>query len=231
MHKCIPAFCVIALILCVGGCFLKTFRFKFLGVMGYVLGDPENVREYSLVSLAFALPPHSINPNTFGIHWIEFFFLVFSGVTVLLFLMTVLVLWILPMTVQQHRKCLVLAQIINSVSGLDVFVVSILASVFQIQPYAQFILREIGLAGVNPLLQQYIPQIPFLANNMDGYNVFDLNSRVMPGFVMLACACVISTVLGLMLLNRCSKALFDSDHSPLSESFARAGSSVVSRGL
>ena len=90
--------------------------------------------------------------------------------------------------------------------------VSIIASVFQIQPYAQFILRVIGFSSIYLLFQVYLPQIPFVASEIEGgYNVLNLNSQVMPGFVMLACACIISTVLGWELLNKCGEARFNSD--------------------
>jgi len=232
MHKSVPVWCVVSLVLCCFGIFMKTFRFKFLGVAGYVLGPEAGLRQFSLWSLGLALPPNSIDPSSFGIHWIEVFFLLFSGAMVLVFLVTLLVLWLHPMTVKGHRQALVLAQIVNSVTGLDVFVVSILASAMQITQYAQFIVKETGLAGVNPILEELIPKVPFVAKKMEGgYSVFDLNSRLMPGFVLLALACVISTVLGLAVLNKSSKALFDTDHRSLDESFAAAGSSVAIRSM
>merc|ERR1711933_623505 len=94
--QCVPFLLVFSIVLCVCGVFFKTFRFKFLGIMGYVLGVPKNIRENSLITLVTSLPAHSINPNTFGIHWIEFFFIVFSGVMVVVFLVSLLILWMLP---------------------------------------------------------------------------------------------------------------------------------------
>merc|ERR1712078_327340 len=63
---------VISMVLAVMGVFLTTFKFVFQGVAGLALGDAKE-RAYSLFELCEELPAASINPNTFGIHWIQFF--------------------------------------------------------------------------------------------------------------------------------------------------------------
>ena len=62
----------------------------------------------------------------------------------------------------------VLAQTIYAVSGYDVLVIGIMDLVFQILPYAQFILRVIGFASIYFLIQAYLPQIPFIASKIEG---------------------------------------------------------------
>jgi hypothetical protein len=222
----IPFLFIVSLVLCVVGSFMYTFRFEFTGVAAWLFGD-NAVTDLSLVSMAVDLPEHSIDPRSFGVHWLEIFFLVFSGVTVLGLLCVLLVLWMLPMTVKQHRHCLVLAQVLNSVAGLDVFVATVLVSTLQLESYANFILDELHLGGINDQLNNIIPHIPFIANQIPGddYQIA-VKSRLLPGFGLLAAACLVSTILGWVIMRKCSKALFDTEHRPLAESFAAAGSAV-----
>jgi len=213
---------MLSMVLAVVGVFMTTFEFVFQGVAGLALGDSK-YRAYSLFGLGEALPAASINPNTFGIHWIQFFFIAFSGVTVLIFLGLLLVLWNLPLTVKGQRTFLVLAQVMNAWSGLDVFVVAILACVLEISQFANFIIGDTGLDVVNPYLPSIFAFFPNWNQQLQesgGATVFTLTTHLEPGFWLLAVAAILSTGIGQMTLNKCSKALFDTKHQPLANSIA-----------
>lgn len=213
---------MLSMALAVVGVFMTTFQFVFQGVAGLALGDASK-RAYSLFGLGEALPGASINPNTFGIHWIQFFFIAFSGVTVLIFLGLLLVLWNVPLTVKGQRTFLVMAQVMNAWSGLDVFVVAILACCLEISQFANFIIGDTGLNALNPylpLIFAFFPQWNEDLQQTGGANVFTLTTTLEPGFWLLAIAALLSTVIGQMTLNRCSKSLFDANHQPLSETIA-----------
>lgn len=210
----------LSFVLALVGSFLYTFKFVFQGIAGLAFGDDAN-RAYSLFGLGAELPAASIDPNTFGIHWIQFFFIAFSGVTVLIFLGLLLVLWNVPLTVKGQRTFLVLAQVMNAWSGLDVFVVAILACVMEISQFADFIVTDTGLSALNqyiPSAMAFFPQWNDQLNQNGGPNVFTLVTRLEPGFWLLAIAAILSTGVGQFTLNRCSKALFDTEHRPLTES-------------
>merc|ERR1712048_1109375 len=148
-----------------------------------------------------------------------------SGATVVMFLGVLLALWLIPMTIKQHRQTLVVAQVLNSVAGLDVFVMTVLVSVLQLEGYANFILEELHLEGINEQLNNIVPAVPYIANQIPGddYRIKVTSSLLPGGFTLLAAACVVSTVLGLVVLNKSSRALFDTDHRPIEASFADAG--------
>merc|ERR1711981_614910 len=167
------------------------------------------------------LPGASINPNTFGIHWIQFFFIVFSGLTVLIFLGLLLVLWNVPLTVKGQRMFLVLAQVMNAWSGLDVFVVAILACVLEITQFADFIMGDTGIDVFNPYIPLVMSFFP-MWNDMlgDQKNIFTLTTHLRPGFWLLAIAAILSTGIGQVTLNKCSRALFDAKNQPLTDSIA-----------
>jgi hypothetical protein len=214
---------VISMVLAVLGVFMTTFEFVFQGVAGLALGPDDSVRAYSLFGLGEELPAASINPNTFGIHWIQFFFIVFSGLTVLIFLGLLLVLWNVPLTVKGQRSFLVLAQVMNAWSGLDVFVVAILACVLEISQFANFIIGDTGLDAVNPYLPfifAFFPEWSQMLQDNGGATVFTLTTQLKPGFWLLAIAAILSTGIGQVTLNKCSSSLFDPVHKPLTESIA-----------
>merc|ERR1712232_329869 len=214
---------LISMVLAVMGVFFTTFEFVFQGIAGLALGPEESVRAYSLFGLGEELPAASINPNTFGIHWIQFFFIVFSGVTVLIFLGLLLVLWNVPLTVKGQRTFLVLAQIMNAWSGLDVFVVAILACVLEISQFANFIIGDTGLDAINPymsLIFSFFPEWAKMLQDDGGATVFTLTTQLKPGFWLLAVAAILSTGIGQVTLNKCSRSLFDANHQPLTDSIA-----------
>lgn len=214
---------LLSMLLAVLGVFMTTFEFVFQGIAGLALGPEASVRAYSLFGLGEELPAASINPNTFGIHWIQFFFIVFSGVTVLIFLGLLLVLWNAPLTVKGQRTFLVLAQIMNAWSGLDVFVVAILACVLEISQFANFIIGDTGLDAINPympLVFSFFPQWNQMLQDNGGATVFTLTTNLKPGFWLLAIAAILSTGIGQVTLNKCSRSLFDASHQPLTNSIA-----------
>jgi len=214
---------LISMLLAVVGVFMTTFEFVFEGIAGLALGPEASVRAYSLFGLGVELPAASINPNSFGIHWIQFFFIVFSGVTVLVFLGLLLVLWNVPLTVKGQRMFLVIAQVMNAWSGLDVFVVAILACCLEISQFANFILSDVGLDAVNPympLIFSFFPNWNQMLQENGGATIFTLTTQLKPGFFLLAAAAILSTGIGQFTLNKCSTALFDPIHKPLTDSIA-----------
>jgi hypothetical protein len=214
---------VMSVVLAVMGVFMTSFEFVFQGVAGLALGPEASVRAYSVFGLGAELPGASIDPNTFGIHWIQFFFVVFSGVTVLIFLGLLLVLWNVPLTVKGQRTFLVMAQVMNAWSGLDVFVVSILACVLEISQFADFIIDDTGLEAVNPYLPfifAFFPNWNQQLQENGGATVFTLTTQLKPGFWLLAVAALLSTGIGQVTLNKCSRSLFDANHQPLTDSIA-----------
>merc|ERR1711865_1226262 len=100
----------------------------------------------------------------------------------------------------------------NAWSGLDVFVVAILAGVLEISQFANFIIADTGLDAVNPylpLIFSFFPNWNEILQANGGATVFTLTTHLAPGFWLLAAAAILSTGIGQMTLTRCSKALFD----------------------
>merc|ERR1740138_1074761 len=127
-----------------------------------------------------------------------------------------------------------MAQVMNAWSGLDVFVVSILACVLEISQFADFIISDTGLQAVNPYLPFIFAFFPSWNQQLQengGATVFTLTTQLKPGFWLLAVAAILSTSIGQVTLNKCSRSLFDANHQPLANSiaasFSNTGTSTV----
>jgi len=192
-----------ALALVVVGTFLDTMQFRFLGLASFVLGPEASVRPYSIITLDAALPASSLAPNTLGIRWIQIAFFFFSAVVMPAYLAILLCLWVAPLSNRKQRHFFVAAQVLNAWSGVDVFCLSIAASVLEIRQFALFMVGD-----KCDLINDIVAKSP-IANHIEGpvKTCFDVESDLRPGLYILSVAAVIALVTGQILLNRCSSAL------------------------
>jgi hypothetical protein len=72
------------------------------------------------------------------------------------FLLASLILWLVPLNLSKQRSLFVFSEILNSWSSLDVFCVSIVAAMLQIQQFASFIVGD-SCDGINEILKKYFP--------------------------------------------------------------------------
>lgn len=103
------------------------------------------------------------------------------------------------------------------------FVVAILACCLEISQFANFILSDVGLDAVNPympLIFSFFPNWNQILQDNGGATIFTLTTQLKPGFFLLAGAAILSTGIGQVTLNKCSTALFDPIHQPLTDSIA-----------
>lgn len=118
----------------------KSFIFQVGGLVGKMLGD-DRTKSYSLLTLGTSLP-QSAEEASFGLVCLEmayFFYLVvmpFSCLVALAALFT----W--PMTYTWQTRILVLAEICNAWSAVEVFALSILASLMELPTFAAFIVGD-----------------------------------------------------------------------------------------
>ena len=117
----------ITLVLISVGVGLKSFHFKFNGVAGTALGE-DSVRSFSLVSIGEHIPQsvHQDSSSNFGIVWIQTCYFFFALIMPLLCLLSLLVLFLVPMKLKQQQKVFVFAEITNAWSAIEVFVIAIM---------------------------------------------------------------------------------------------------------
>lgn len=192
-----------SLLLVLVGLDVNTFQFRFLGLAALALGPEGSVRPFSVASLASEVPSTGLHPHAFDLVWLQFVFCVFSMWMVIAYHITLMVLWAAPLTNRLQRHGLVCAQVMNAWSALDVFMVSIMAGVLEIRQFALFIIGD-KCDGLDAL----VAKIPPIASRVPGaITCFDVESELQPGFYVLLVAVIVSTIVGNIVMHRCSEAL------------------------
>lgn len=64
------------------------------------------------------------------------------------------ILWVVPLSISMQRQLFVLAEVLNAWSTLDVYSVSIIAALLEIQQFAMFIVGD-SCDGINKLLENF----------------------------------------------------------------------------
>ena len=118
----------------------ESFTFEIGGLAGVMLGEDGNKTSYSVLSLGAALPSSVEDPESPSIVFLQATFFFFTVVTPILCLILIIVLMLTPLTLKWQRHLLVAAEIANSWSAVEVFLLSILAALFQISTFASFMI-------------------------------------------------------------------------------------------
>jgi len=187
-----------ALLLVVVGVWIDVFAFTFEGLGGYTLGD-KNVRSFSIISLGFAIPDSVKHPGA-GTFFIQAVFLLFAAFVVIAYFCILLCLWCAPLTPRLQTHFYVASQILEAWNGIDVFVISILASVLEISQFVVFIIGD-KCDGINKIL----PKLPFHLPGSE--TCFQITTELRSGFYILLIAAIVSSVTGRVMMSRCKSAL------------------------
>jgi hypothetical protein len=118
----------------------KSFTFEFGGLAGLALGEERRRTTYSLLSLGASLPDSVEDSMSAGIIFLQIAYFFYAVVTPISCLLLLILLLVCPMTLSAQRSVLVAAEIANAWSAIEVFVLSIIAALFQISTFASFII-------------------------------------------------------------------------------------------
>jgi uncharacterized paraquat-inducible protein A len=128
-------------ILIVTGANLHSFHFTFNGVAGVALGE-SRVREFSLVSIGESIPQSVQNTSSFGVHLIKTAYFFFALVMPLVCLISLLVIFIVPMRMRRQQQIFILVEVTNAWSAIEVFIFAILASLAEIGPFSSSMVEQ-----------------------------------------------------------------------------------------
>jgi len=132
---------VLTLVLLVAGANLHSFHFTFNGIAGVALGE-SRVREFSLVSIGESIPQSVQNTSSFGIHMIKTTYFFFALVMPLMCLISLLILFVVPMRMRRQQQIFILVEVTNAWSAVEVFVISILVSLVEIGPFSSSMVEQ-----------------------------------------------------------------------------------------
>lgn len=140
-HKCWALITVTCTIfLCIGAT-NKSFTFVFQGLLGDILGENRSA-SYSLWTLGMSLPLSVEDPKSFGVTIIQITFLFFALVMPFACLVTITILYYIPMTLRGQQIVFMLAEIANAWSAIEVFLLSVLASMLELSQFASFMVGD-----------------------------------------------------------------------------------------
>jgi hypothetical protein len=131
----------------------KSFTFEFGGLAGLALGENRRTT-YSLLSLGASLPDSVEDSTNAGIMFLQVAYFFYAVVTPISCLLLLIILLVCPMTLSAQRSVLVAAEIANAWSAIEVFVLSIIAALFQISTFASFIIGN-RCDMINQLLHEF----------------------------------------------------------------------------
>jgi len=184
------------------GSIIESFRFEFKGLASLFLGD-DATRTYSLLSVTKAIPQASSNPSGVGVIWIQAVFYTVSFAVPLCHLVVMMFLWWVPMTAKVQYSVFYFTEVLNAWSALDVFVVSIIAAILEIQQFAKFLVGD-KCDVIDAFLKQHMTQY------LGGYNTcFTVIATLSDGCWVLFFACLISLVVSQTVMRTCHKAMHD----------------------
>ena len=205
----LPILILLASISLVAGAIIPSFSFLFKGFAALALQllNLSTSADYSLVNVGALMPNSSDSPDSFSIRFLQLAYYIFVLVVPLANLLSLLVLWITPLTLRAQHRLFVVAEILNAWSALDVFVFAIIASLLQLRQFAKFIVGD-RCDVINA----------FLRNNLDhelhGDDVcFDVISTLASGCWVLFCAAVLSTACSVVVMQTCHSTLLERTRS------------------
>jgi len=125
---------------------LHTFEFQFSGLAELILPPEKLTTQFSLISLGKLIPHAARNGGYLSgglwAKWLTLMFFAFAMVIPLIRLLLLALLWSVPMTLRHTRRLFHLIEVIAAWSAMDVFIVSVIASVLEIGGLSQDVIGD-----------------------------------------------------------------------------------------
>lgn len=145
---------IFTILLLIIGIYLNSFEIHFEGLTGFLLRDAANIK-YSLYDVGIKFPEGSGGRTDYDwLIWMQITYFFVSVATPIATICMALLLFIVPLPFKWQWRFMVIAEVFNSWTGLDVFCLAILATLLEIEQFAQFIVGD-KCDGVNVLLAKY----------------------------------------------------------------------------
>ena len=129
---------ILVLFLLAMGMTQKSFVFEFGGLAGILLSEGQNRMAYSVFSFAAAIPTSTEHASWMSTIVLQFVFIFYTMIMPLAAGIFLTILWIVPMSWSSQYCLLVLAEIANAWSAIEVFCLSIVAALLEIETFAHF---------------------------------------------------------------------------------------------
>lgn len=118
----------------------KCFLFEIGGLAGKLLGDNQ-IKSYSLLTLGTSLSQSAENPS-FAMTCLQIAYFFYAVIMPFSCLIALGILFLVPMILPWQQRILVICEISNAWSAIEVFVLSIIASLLELSTFASFIIGD-----------------------------------------------------------------------------------------
>ena len=184
----------------------RAFSFEFHALTGdileFVYGPSGRFRDFSMIVLVEQLGTDSIAasyadglslPTKMGVQFIQALYILFAMALPFAQLFLLLVLFVVPMTVRDQKVVFYAAFVVASLEALEVFLVSVVVAVLQLDEFSIFIGRN-SCAAVTQLLHR---------------DCFRVRTDVLSGVWWLLFASFSSTLFSRLVFSWCESVIED----------------------
>lgn len=199
----IVALLVIAIAAAIVACSIKSFAITYEGsLIGTLLsltgGDPAPT--FSIFELTKALPDTTYyDPSDVGIRLIQITFAMFAYAIPLAFLVSLILIWWVPLNSVGQHLAFVAIEVLNAWSAVDVFIVAIIVALLELEQFAKFI-----IAGKCTAIDQLITIINPTAENPTCFNV---RATLSSGTWLLLASVIVLVIIGYFVMFLCNRAI------------------------
>lgn len=177
----------------------KSFVFEVGGLAGKMLGD-DRTKAYSLLTLGSSLPQSVQEPTSLGMTCLQTAYYFYSVIMPFTCLSALGLLFLLPMTLPCQQRMMSLAEIANAWSAVEVFALSIVASLVEISTFASFMIGH-KCDLINDFLANHF------ADEFDDDTCYTVKSSVASDVWYLICGALLNSLTVSFLLKVAHRAL------------------------
>ena len=158
------------------GVFLNTFSLNFVGLVGYIMEllGIENIRYYSVFSIASKVIETAEDPNSFGIRFVQVLYVIIALIIPFLHVLGLFILWVIPFSKRVQIYLYKTCEVLYSWASLDVLAISLLGALTEVASFAKSLSLS-NCGAINPIIAQYFGDVPYVPGHeycFDAYTVF-----------------------------------------------------------
>eukprot|EP00656_Telonema_subtile_P002700 TRINITY_DN1122_c0_g1_i1.p1 TRINITY_DN1122_c0_g1~~TRINITY_DN1122_c0_g1_i1.p1 ORF type:complete len:2329 (-),score=412.59 TRINITY_DN1122_c0_g1_i1:67-7053(-) len=190
---------VFTFVLILVGSVIDVYSFEFEGATSFL-----PLRSFSLYSTATAI---SKTDDGFGIRAIQVTFILFGMIIPLIHMVSLLFLWIVPLSLRRQHYLFVITEVLNAWSALEVFVVSIICALLELPTFAQFILGDkCNIPNdIISTMDHFQPNPINIGHGED--KCFDVKATLEDGCWVLFAAMLIAVLIIQLITRSCAQAM------------------------
>ena len=189
----------------ISGIICKSFSFDFVGLAGWAMSllQTPHKQEYSVIDLSIKLPGAAEFPNSFGVRFTQVLYIIISILMPIVHTISLFILWVVPMTRKAQTFLYKACEVMYAWSCLDVFVISILASVMEISQFARFMVGD-RCDLIDPIVKMFFADEELIQGHE---TCFDVITVLLKGSWLLFAAAILHDTATIIVNRVAGKAL------------------------